>query len=383
MLVYREINGTEFAVDINKSNSLLCENDIAEKIDGDIYSFVEYLYDQQKKYTPMVATWELTNRCNFNCKFCYINTSKKKDFVISFHKAKEIIDYLVEQGLLIVYLSGGEIFTVPDFVEIYTYLKQKGVYVVLLTNIALLNQELIELFKKYPPLRITISLYAKLNSEEQFENVTGIGNHVNNIVYDNIGKLLEAGINVTCQTPVNALTVNDVKAIADWCYNKGIRYTYSNEMTDSYYGEDRQKYKICEQTYEELKQQINVIEKETIRDKDAEFVFGEKKHFDCISGKHTFVIGSNLRLRPCFNIFEGDVPAFDATGSIADAMEQMKKYISDKKREKIEHCKGCAAASICTECIYTQKNHKGSLKEYMGTACEKNKKRMNELKMAN
>ena len=58
----------------------------------------------------MVATWEITNVCNFGCKFCYINTSKKgKNISHSFEDLKPAIDDLVDAGLLLVYLTGGEV----------------------------------------------------------------------------------------------------------------------------------------------------------------------------------------------------------------------------------------------------------------------------------
>ena len=185
MTIYRNINGVDFGVNINKGNSLLCTPDVAKEIDGDIFEFVEYLYSQTEKYTPMIATWEITNCCNFKCPFCYINTPKKPRAVIqSFETMKGYIDDLVNEGLLIVYLTGGEVLSVPNFKDIYTYLKKKGVFVVLLSNLSLLNEEHISLFTEYPPMRITSSIYGM--TEKQFTSVTGQPNEICQSVLENI-----------------------------------------------------------------------------------------------------------------------------------------------------------------------------------------------------
>ena len=126
MLVYRKINDIEFAVDPNKGSSLLCEEHIANIINGNIYAFIDYIYEKENKYTPLVATWELTNICNFKCKFCYINTSDIDSAYVSVSDAKKLIDDLVESGLLLVYLTGGEVLSHPSFIDIYIYLKKKG-----------------------------------------------------------------------------------------------------------------------------------------------------------------------------------------------------------------------------------------------------------------
>ena len=83
-----------------------------------------------------------------------------------------------------VYLTGGEVLTHPDFEKIYIYLKTKGVFVVILTSLSLLNEQHIELFKKYPPLRITASIYAM--SSNSFKTVTGLNGEKYKTLIDNV-----------------------------------------------------------------------------------------------------------------------------------------------------------------------------------------------------
>ena len=377
MIVNRNINGVPFGVNNNKAAGLLCTKDIACVIDGDIYEFIEYLYNKTGSYTPMVATWEMTNCCNFSCPFCYINTPAKRERNIqTFDSVKPAIDDLVEKGLLLVYLTGGEILSVPDFERIYRYLKSKGVFIVLLTNLSLLSESHLNLFREFPPMRITTSVYG--TTEEQFVKVTGKSFELQRIILENILSLQEMGINVTCQTPVNQLTKGDIVSIANWCYEHGIRFTCSNELTDSYYNESRSSDFITDEEFDLIKTKIRQIDpivskKQSIISKE----FGFRYNFDCISGKHTFCISSSNHIRPCFNIWESDLEAFDGSVSMKSALNKMIEFITRMQQTVLEGCKGCEASKICGECIYTLKKHKDS--SYLQQRCLKNKQAINEL----
>lgn len=379
MVVSRKINGIEFAVKPEDSATLLCKKTIAEITKGDIYIFIEYLYDVKKIYIPMVATWEITNVCNFGCKFCYINSNKKTENIThKFDEIKSVIDDLADAGLLLVYLTGGEVLTHPDFERIYTYLKLKGVFVVLLTNLSLLSDKHISLFKKYPPLRITASVYAFSN--EQFVNVVGLNGELHQRVLDNILLLKSNGINVTCQTPINQLTKKDYPEIAKWCYDNNIIYKSDYSMEDSYYGESRRGYAISKEEFFQLKENLEFLDNETITNENRICKeFGYKHHFDCISGKHTFAISYDMVLRPCFSIYDNSFQSFDGKASMKKAIEKMRDYINDMKQIRIDYCYGCEAYQICSECVLTQNKNKNNLSSYMKRKCLENKLKLTEI----
>lgn len=379
MIIYRTINDIEFGVNTSKGSGLLCSQEVAQYIDGDIYEFIEYLYNQKKSYTPMIATWEITNCCNFKCPFCYINTpAKPKSKIQTFSEMKNYIDDLTEKGLLLVYLTGGEVLSVPDFEKIYRYLKSKGIFVVLLSNLSLLNDEHISLFKELPPLRITSSIYGL--TQKQFVEITGMDYAYCQKILNNIILLKEIGITVTCQMPVNKYTISDLIDISEWCYTNGIRFTYNNEITDSYYNESRSADVIDDDHFMELQSQIRQIE--SVKSKKifpVEKKFGYKHHFDCISGKHTFAISYDGHLRPCFNIWESDCQYFDGSSSMKDAMNDMIDYINKMKQIVIEGCHGCEASQICGECVYTRLKHKDNTEEYIKSKCTENLSKICEI----
>lgn len=120
---------------------------------------------------PFSAGFELTAKCNMNCIHCYAQCGRNhRDFTTE--EFKNLFDVLVDRGLLETYFTGGEIFTRPDFEELYTYAKKSGVLVILLSNITLLNQRHIDLFREYPVEIISTTMYGY--SEETYERVTGV-----------------------------------------------------------------------------------------------------------------------------------------------------------------------------------------------------------------
>lgn len=119
------------------------------------------------------ASIELTQNCNFRCKHCYCTDKKSDDLPLRSHI--DIIDKLSGIDCFLLSLTGGEILTNKNFVEIYKFAKEKGFLIDLVTNASLLTKEHIELFKELPPNNISITIYG--TSEQEYREFTGSGNN--------------------------------------------------------------------------------------------------------------------------------------------------------------------------------------------------------------
>lgn len=124
------------------------------------------------------ASIELTQNCNFKCKHCYC--ADKQGENLQFEDYINIIDKLHSTGCLFLNFTGGEIFTNKYFKDIYTYAKNKGFIIDLLTNASLLDNQLVELFKKLPPNNIAITIYG--TNEDDYLNFTGNGDNFNKTI---------------------------------------------------------------------------------------------------------------------------------------------------------------------------------------------------------
>lgn len=162
-----------------------------------------------KQGIPIHGHFELTPRCNFDCKMCYVHLQKKQMNGIeevSLNEWKKIISQAIDAGMIFASLSGGECLISPYFDEIYTYLHSKGIMITILTNGYLLNKK-ISLFKEYPPSYIQVSVYG--NSEEQYELVTG------KRCYSRVKTNVEYAINSGLPVGIAVTTSKYLKNISD------------------------------------------------------------------------------------------------------------------------------------------------------------------------
>lgn len=166
---------------------------------------------------PVSTTFELTPRCNFNCKMCYIHTADCNCLKNEELTAQQWIDLgrqAKDAGVLFVLLTGGEPLIRSDFREIFTALKNMGLLVSVNTNASLIDDEMFEFFKNDPPERLNISLYGA--SEETYTNLCG-GAYYNKVL-NNIKRLVEAGIKVVLNlslTPYNEADKEKILEIAE------------------------------------------------------------------------------------------------------------------------------------------------------------------------
>lgn len=128
---------------------------------------IKKLYIKKRKL--YFASIELTQNCNFKCKHCYCANKKGKN--LSLDDYIKIIDKLHSTSCLFINFTGGEIFTYKYFKEVYTYAKNRGFIIDLLTNASLVDKDIIKLFKKLPPNNIAITIYGA--NEEDYSNFTG------------------------------------------------------------------------------------------------------------------------------------------------------------------------------------------------------------------
>ena len=124
---------------------------------------------------PLAGTIELTRRCNNRCRHCY-NNLPASDLHAHAEELRtdeliRILDEAAAAGCVWLLLTGGEIFLRPDFREIYTHAKQKGLLVTLFTNGTLMTPELADFLANQRPFSLEITLYGA--TRETYERVTG------------------------------------------------------------------------------------------------------------------------------------------------------------------------------------------------------------------
>lgn len=244
--------------------------------------------------------FEITPKCNFNCVHCYLHKHHcLKE--LSYEEIVNIIDILHQKEVLFLTLTGGEIFNRKDFLDIYLYAKKKGFIVELYTNGALIDEKIVEVFEKYPPLLVDISLYG--SCEETYKKVTGASGAFGKIIC-NINALLAAGIRVSLKAPVLNLYYSEISKIKEIAESLDIPFRTGFEIFPSIDNDDSvQKYSVplCDS----LKYEFSEFAKRsrTFGEDDAEIVdLAEVRPlFRCKLGRASCVIDYEGRMCPCMS----------------------------------------------------------------------------------
>lgn len=112
---------------------------------------------------PVSGTFELTPRCNLNCRMCYVRLTPEQMAPIGREKTAGEWLKLAEQakkaGMIFLLLTGGEPMLRPDFPQIYEGLAQMGFSISINSNGTMFRQEIRELMHRIPPAQVNITVY--------------------------------------------------------------------------------------------------------------------------------------------------------------------------------------------------------------------------------
>lgn len=178
---------------------------------------------------PISGAFELTSRCNFNCKMCYVHAQDAAEAEKSELTAKqwlEIGERARDAGMVFLLLTGGEPLLRPDFEEIYCGLKKMGLVVSVNTNGSLISGRIAELFLKNPPYRLNITLYGGKN--ETYQRLCR--NAAFDRVSANIEKLVSHGIQVRLNCSVTPENFGDMEEIFAFSKRLGLNVKATTYM---------------------------------------------------------------------------------------------------------------------------------------------------------
>lgn len=307
---------------------------------------------------PFSVGIELTPYCNMRCIHCY-GQNMRSSKVMTAAEIKRIIDILCENGMISVSFTGGEIFTRNDFEEIYIYAKEKGLIVSLLTNLTLLNEQHIEMFKEYPVSIISTTMYGY--HEDVYESVTGIkGSYKkfiyaiellkkNNILFElkyiamrqNIQDLYDfrkyckdLGVNSLVSFSIFPTTDNDNKPLE---YRVTPEEVFDFDMND----EDRKRF-FDQLAYEYYERSVGKRDKKVIDRQEAFYLY------NCnISFRETFINSSGM-MQGCVRT---SYDTYDLlNGDFAEGWDYLNRQFRQKKSSKGFKCNKCEDLAFCEQC---------------------------------
>lgn len=310
---------------------------------------VQYLHKKgMLEGIPVSGTFELTQRCNFNCRMCYVHDCTKNTDALSAEEWLEIARQAKDAGTVFLLLTGGEPLLRDDFELIYTSLIKMGFLVSINTNGSLLGKYT-DLFDKLPPTRINISLYGADNSAYR----RLCGNDAFDSVLSSIKMMKNLGISMRINTIFTPENVECYKQIADISKELNIPLkptTYS-------YPPARLGTQICDNRFspETASEYIFRIDEYRLDDELLRRRFDkilalpkgpEENKVRCRAGRASFWITADGIMRPC-----GMMPEPDGK-PLEDGFIKAWKDIQSATAEirLPEECLSCKYSGICTVC---------------------------------
>lgn len=187
---------------------------MSKKWDELIRKFLEV---SRKKKELLVSNFELTARCNLQCKMCYVcrpaNDKLVKDKELTTAQWIRLAEEARDAGLLFLTLTGGEVFLREDFKIIYEKLTKLGFIMKIYTNGTLMTSEIINWLATVPPKEVSITLYG--TSRETYQKVTGNANGFDKTVQA-IDSLYAKGIQTEIKTTVIHGNMDEYKQFIDF-----------------------------------------------------------------------------------------------------------------------------------------------------------------------
>lgn len=308
---------------------------------------------------------ELTARCNNNCRHCYINLPANDQAAraqeLSLAEIEHIADQAVELGAVWVLLTGGEPLLRPDFAEIYLMLKRKGLLVLVFTNATLINQAHIDLFKRYPPRDIEVTIYG--GSQESYEAVTRLpGSYA--AFQRGLQMLFDAGLRVRLKAMALRSNLHEIEAMA----------AFGRQYTKDYYRFDPVLHLRFDgdpqRNAEIISERLTPEEVVALEQRDPERFAGMEKNCDnlindkfthrgcnhlihCGAGNGSFNVGYDGTFRLCSSLWAPETTVNLRQVSLREAWEKLVPAVRDLRtddREFLENCRVCPIVNLCLNC---------------------------------
>lgn len=324
---------------------------------------------------PVSGSFELTRKCNFNCKMCYVHCADtSKDIELTTEKWLKIAEEAKDAGMLFLLLTGGEPLLRPDFERLYTELARMGFMLSVNTNGSMFSEKILRLFEIYPPSRINISLYG--GNEETYEKLCENKKFAQ--VVSNIKKLKEMNIPVRLNCVFNRYNVDDTNEIYRIAKENDLiikpsSYMYPSLRAKGETGDNEARLSpdaaakntiLCRKlTFSEEQLKAKAKEMKSLYPPECDSG-DEGEGMRCRAGKSSFWVTFDGKMMPCGMMTEPSVSLNEI--SFGDAWNIIKKETAVIRLPK--ECLSCSYKSVCNVCAamcYTETGSFSGRPEYI------------------
>ena len=339
----------------------------------------------RERRVPLSFSFDLTARCNNECRHCYINLSAAdqaaRERELTRAEINAIADQAVALGTVFCLLTGGEPLLRPDFCEIYADLKKKGLLVTVFTNATLVTARHVALFRQYPARVVDVTVYGV--TEETYERVTQrAGSYA--AFRRGLGLLLEAGLPVRLKATLCRSNADELPAIAEFCRRLGAgQFRFDPVLHLRHDGDVARNREIAGErlTPQEIARlEASDPEKLAARERQCSALLASTAGpppvhdlFFCGGGINSFSVTWDGRFALCGSLSQPEYTVDLREWTVADAWTKFLpglRATPSRDSEFTRECGGCALLYMCRQCPATAQAEHGRIDARCAYFCE-------------
>lgn len=329
----------------------------------------QYIEDQAyKDKIPLRGTFELTARCNFNCKMCYVHLNEQQIKSIGRELTNEewleIARQARDAGMLYLTLTGGEVFARPGFRELYEKLSEMGFLITILSNGYLVDENVINWLSEMPPYILRFTLYGASN--DTYYRVCGIKDGFDRVSHA-IDLVNKSVIPFFMSSTLVKENIDDLQAMQDLANEKNVPITFSCSVIKSVRGATQN---VISHRLDRFTGIEEVLQYLVSKGGDRLYTYPDHMFDVCKKYRKGFWLTWNGNLQLCSFMSEpavsltGDIEFNEAWIQLLDRLEQI---------EKPEKCKSCKYEGFCQKCPGVLAAECGSCSDVSEEFCAKAK----------
>jgi len=304
------------------------------------------------KRIPLGGSIEVTARCNLRCVQCYINLpvgdSQARNRELSKQELYSVLDQIADEGCLWLLLTGGEPFIRPDFLDIYTYAKKKGMLITLFTNGTTITPRIADYLAEWRPSSIEITLYGA--TKETYEKVTGVHGSYEQCMRGT-DLLMERKLPLTLKSMIMTFNKHEVWDMKAYARSLGVDFRFDpvvNMRLDGNRGPEAFRIPPKEIVEFDLADTDRMQEWHKFCSKFLGMPQNPEYLYQCGAGSDVFHIDPYGQLSACMM---ARMSRYDLRlGNFSEGWNTYIPGIIEQKWSKDVPCKKCYLLSLCDQC---------------------------------
>jgi len=290
-----------------------------------------------------VCQFELTFGCGLHCKHCYADCYNKLPYIrkeLDTKQVKLILDKVHKAGMIWLCFTGGDPLTRPDFLEVYSFAKDKGFIITVFTNGYSMTRRIADYLKEKPPFVIEVTLNAVTG--KIYEDISRVKGSYDKMMAG-LKMIAERKLSLDIKTQAMQNNLEELPKIKEFIESLGLKFRPSFDLHSRLNGDLTScDFRISPDDYLRLNKRFSLDPAEKGKKPDTNL-------FRCAAGDR-----DGIHIDPYGNIFLCNLirkPSFNLLNmGIEDALNRLSFLVKDRRFTTDSKCKNCKIREFCRNC---------------------------------